>query len=83
MPVSAPYIFAMSTAQLLKEVKTLSATERDKLLLAVLKIEDQPTKAAKKVKRVKWPDVEARAKRIFGERVIPNLVLLEREEETA
>ena len=27
-----------------------------------------------------WPDVEARAKRIFGDRVLPNLVLLEREE---
>jgi len=29
---------------------------------------------------VKWPDVEARAKRIFGDRVLPNLVLVEREE---
>ena len=35
---------------------------------------------AKKAKQVKWPDVEARAKRIFGDRRLPNLVLLEREE---
>ena len=37
-------------------------------------------RTAAKTKRVKWPDVEARAKRIFGKRVLPNLVLLEREE---
>jgi hypothetical protein len=29
---------------------------------------------------VTWPDIEARAKRIFGDPVLPNLVLLEREE---
>jgi len=39
-----------------------------------------PLKAPKTAKRVEWPDVEARAKRIFGSRVLPNLVLLEREE---
>ena len=33
-----------------------------------------------KTKRVKWPDVETRAKRIFGDRVLPDLVLLERED---
>jgi hypothetical protein len=32
-----------------------------------------------KTKRVKWPDIEARAKRIFGNRMLPNLVLLDRE----
>ena len=30
--------------------------------------------------RVEWPDVEARAKHIYGDRVLPNLVLLERED---
>jgi hypothetical protein len=32
---------------------------------------------------VTWPDVEARGKRIVGDHVLPNLVLLERDEETA
>jgi hypothetical protein len=36
-----------------------------------------------RVRRVKWPDVEARARRIFGDRKLPNLVLMEREEEAS
>jgi hypothetical protein len=50
-------------------------------LLALLKLEKQPAPRKRKGSRVIWPDVEARAKRIFGERVQPNLVLLERQEE--
>jgi hypothetical protein len=42
--------------------------------------EESPFSPSKQTKRVAWPDVEARAKRIFGDRVLPNLVLLEREE---
>jgi hypothetical protein len=36
---------------------------------------------ARKKPEIKWSDVEDRAKRIFGDRVLPNMVLLEREEE--
>ena len=44
-------------------------------------LEEEATSQPKaKARRVKWPDVEVRAKRIFGESVLPNLVLLEREE---
>jgi hypothetical protein len=72
----------MSTGDLIKQVKALSPRERQKLLSAVLALEeDQPARLATNVKRVKWPDVEARARRIFGNRMLPNLVLLEREEE--
>ena len=67
----------MSAIELLKQVKALPARERRKFVLAVLSLEEEATG---KAKRVKWPDVEARARRIFGERVLPNLVLLEREE---
>jgi hypothetical protein len=71
----------MSALELLKQVRALPPRERQKFLLAVLTMEEEaPTRAAAKAKRVRWPDVEARAKRIFGERVLPNLVLLEREE---
>jgi len=71
----------MSAVELLREVEALPAPERDKFLLALLKLEAKPTEAKQKSRRVRWPDVEARTKRIFGERVFPNLVLLERQEE--
>ena len=71
----------MKVVELLKQVKALPARERDKLFLAILALDDEPSvRPAGKTKRVKWPDVEARAKHIFGDRVLPNLVLLEREE---
>ena len=73
----------MSARKLLKEVRALPLHERQKFLRAVLALEEEdlarPTATAK---QVKWPDVEARARRIFGNRITPNLVLLEREEET-
>ena len=71
----------MSAIELLKQVKALPPRERQKFVLAVLTLEDESASQAKApAKRVKWPDVEARARRIFGARVLPNLVLLEREE---
>ena len=71
----------MSALELLRQVKALPARERERFLLALLKLEAKPSDAKQKNGHVKWPDVEARAKRIFGERVLPNLVLLERQEE--
>ncbi len=70
----------MSTGELIKQVKALPPRERRNFLSAVLALEeDQSARLA--TKRVKWPDVEARAKRIFGNRILPNLVLLQRDEE--
>jgi hypothetical protein len=70
----------MSVAELIKQVKALPAREREKVFLAILALEESPMVRPGQTKSVKWPDVEARAKRIFGDRVLPNLVLLEREE---
>ena len=50
-------------------------------MLALLKLEAKFPNVKRKSRPVKWPDIEARAKRIFVERVSPNLVLLERQEE--
>ena len=73
----------MSASELLERVKTLPHRERQKVFKAILALEEnEPAHPPMKTKRVKWPDVEARAKRIFGDRVLPNLVLLDREEET-
>ena len=71
----------MSAVELLRKVEALPARERERFLLALLKLEEKPSDANRKGRRVKWPDIEARARRIFGERVFPNLVVLERQEE--
>jgi hypothetical protein len=75
--------FNVSAVELIRQVKALPAREREKFLLAVLTLKDEPNKPKKKSRRIKWPDVEARAKRIFGKQVLPNLVLLEREEQAS
>lgn len=72
----------MSAGELLKQVKALRPRERQRIFQAILALEEsEPARIPRKTKRVKWPDVEARAKRIFGNRVLPNLILLERDEE--
>lgn len=70
----------MGTSELVKQLKALPPRERRKVVKAILaREENEASRLPMKAKRVKWPDVEARAKRIFGNRVLPNLVLLERE----
>ena len=71
----------MSAVELLKQVEALPARERERFVLALLKLEAKPFDAKRRSQRVKWPDIEARTKRIFGRQVFPNLVLLERQEE--
>jgi hypothetical protein len=75
----------MTFAHLLKHVKALPAKERARLLREILVLEEVPAarSAARNASRVTWPDVEMRGKRIVGDRVIPNLVLLERGEENS
>ncbi len=71
----------MSATELMEQVRALPVRERQKFVFAVLALqESSPAKVLKAPKRVSWPDVEARARRIFGRRVLPNLVLMEREE---
>ena len=58
----------MSATELLKQVKALPPRERQKFVLAILSLEEETScQPVGKAKRVKWPDVEARAKRIFGD----------------
>ena len=71
----------MSAVELLEKVKALPNREREKFLWAVLTLEEKPAAHPTAAgKPVKWPDVAARAKRIFGAKTQPNLILLEREE---
>ena len=73
----------MSTAELIERVRALPPRERQKILSAVLTLEDaESVRCRAQTKRLTWPDVEVRAKRIFGDRVLPNLVLAGREQST-
>ena len=76
------YDDCMSLTQLLKHVQDLPARQRDRLVREILAL-DEASPAHSRTRRVKWPDVEARARRVVGERVLPNLVLLERGEEAS
>ena len=72
----------MRTEELVKQIRALPHRDRQKVLKAILALEETgPTHVPVRTKPVKWPDVEARAREIFGNRMLPNLVLLEREEE--
>jgi hypothetical protein len=77
--VEKDYYHFMSTAELFEKVKAMPARERRKLVEIILALEDETTVEPMALERVKWPDAEARAKRIFGNKIMPNLVLLERE----
>ncbi len=71
----------MSALELLKEVKALSAKERQEFLRKVVAIKQQaPARPGSRARRVNWPDVEARARRNSGGKLLPNLVLMQRED---
>ncbi len=61
----------------------MPAREREKVLIGLLELEAISAAPNREHKMVRWPDVEARAKRVFGKKLYPNLVMLEREEEAA
>lgn len=80
---SAPvkdYDKAMSTAELLEHVRALPARERRKLVEMILELEEDSMATPTSPRRIKWPDIQTRAKRIFGNKIMPNLVLMERGE---
>lgn len=56
----------------LRAGKTVELRERDKLIAKIVPESEGPPKP------VKWPDFEARAKEILGDRILPNLILEDR-----
>ena len=76
----------MSVTQLLRHVQALPTRQRERLVREILALDAKRgvrPPARRTEAGVTWPDVEARAKRIVGDRVLPNLVLLERGEEAS
>src|SRR5436190_19588030 len=85
-PCLAPnsaYSFLMSANELLEKVRRLPARERRKFFEGVYELENglAPSAPKRRQARLRWPDAAARRRKIFGDKVLPNLVLLAREEE--
>jgi hypothetical protein len=73
----------MSANELLEKVRALPLRERRKFFQGIRELEEGVAARQTPIRRkpVCWPDGTARRRRIFGDRVLPNLVLLAREEE--
>jgi len=74
-------VWTMSATEVLEQVKALPPRERRKFFAHVHEIEtaSQAPSNGKQKRRIRWPDAAARQRRIFGDKVLPNLVLLARE----
>jgi antitoxin (DNA-binding transcriptional repressor) of toxin-antitoxin stability system len=57
----------------LRAGKTVELREREKLIARIV-----PEKEEKPTETPKWPDFEARAKEVLGDRVLPNVILEDR-----
>jgi len=71
----------MSATEVLEQVKLLPPRERRKFFAHVHDLEtaSQAPSNGEQKRRIRWPDAAARRRRIFGDKVLPNLVLLARE----
>jgi Cys-tRNA synthase (O-phospho-L-seryl-tRNA:Cys-tRNA synthase) len=76
-------VLMMSANEVLEQVKALPPRERRKFFACVHELETTIDSKlnGKRKRRVRWPDAAARRRRIFGDRILPNLVLLAREQE--
>ena len=74
----------MSTMQLISELKALPPSERARVIRAVMPAAKPVSRPAGKggtpKGKVTWPDLADLKRRVYGDRLLPNLVLLEREE---
>lgn len=77
------YASFMSATELLQQVKNLPPGERRRFFTKAQNLEERLTKPTltEKKNKVQWPDMAARRRKIMGDRVLPNLILLAREDE--
>jgi hypothetical protein len=77
------YTVDMSANELLEKVRALPLRERRKFFQGIHELEEGVATQQTPIRRkpVCWPDGAARRRKIFGDEVVPNLVLLAREEE--
>jgi len=76
-------VWIMSANEVLEQVRALPPRERRKFFAGVRELERALESApdARRKRPIHWPDAAARRRRIFGDKVLPNLVLLAREQE--
>ncbi len=67
----------MTADEVLEQVKALSPRERRKFFERICELEFQPNTERKGP--IRWPDAAARRRKIFGGKIVPNLVLFARE----
>ena len=82
--VPGPWYFStMSANEVLEYVKALPPRERRKFFAGVHELEAalEVEPAARRKRPIRWPDAAARRRRISGDKVLPNLVMLAREQE--
>ena len=69
----------MSATELIEEAKKLPTAERGRLIESLLALNDDESDSTEPTHKTPWPDTLERAKRIFGDKLLPNFVLEERE----
>ena len=76
-------VWIMSANEVLEQVRALPPRERRKFFAGVHELERalERVPAARRKRPIHWPDAAVRRRRIFGDKVLPNLVLLAREQE--
>lgn len=74
----------MRNAQLIAKLKALPASERERVIRAAMPgatpAGHTTRKNATATRKTNWPDLSEMKRKAFGERMVPNMVLLEREE---
>jgi hypothetical protein len=72
----------MSASEVLEQVKALPPRERRRFFESIHELEGAIcTPSLQRKRPVRWPDAAARRRKIFGDKMLPNLVLLSREQE--
>jgi hypothetical protein len=74
------YSFYMSTKELLRKFKAMTTDQQQKFLREAHAPEHRVGRASRPARKVAWPDVELRAKQITGSRILPNLILVDRDD---
>jgi hypothetical protein len=79
-----PWYFSTRSAnEVLEYVKALPPRERRKFFAGVHELETalQVEPSARRRRPIRWPDAAARRRRISADKVLPNLVMLARDQE--
>jgi hypothetical protein len=69
----------MSAAEIIEQARRLGREDRERLIESLLELDSTEQVSVPAESKVDWSGTIERAKRIVGDRVLPNMVLEERE----